>query len=220
MSRTKLDLMRELGAEVRLSGTDVDDAKDAARAWAEEHDVPFFEDGAEPAQLDGYAAIATEVIEQLPEPPAAVVVPVGNGALLAGIGRALGELAPSTLRVGVAAREAPVMVESWHAERPVTSDRSATFADGLAVRVAIPFAVTSLQTAADRMLLVSERELAQAVASFWAAGLRVEGAAAAGLAALEQLGDVSGPVVVVVTGRNIDDALLERAVSEPDGFPD
>ena len=219
VSRTKLDLMRELGAEVRLSGTDVDDAKEEARAWAQGHDAPFFEDGAEPAQLDGYAAIATEVIEQLPELPAAVVVPVGNGALLAGIGRALGELAPGTLRVGVAASEAPVMVESWHAERPVTSDRSATFADGLAVRVAIPFAVASLQTAADRMLLVSERELARAVGSFWEIGLRVEGAAAAGLAALRQLHDLSGPVVLVVTGRNIDDALLERAVSNPDGFP-
>ena len=220
VSRTKLDLMRELGAEVRLSGTDVDDAKEEARGWAEDHDVLFFEDGAEPAQLDGYAAIATEVIEQLPEPPAAVVVPVGNGALLAGMGRALGELAPATLRVGVAARAAPVMVESWHAERPVTSDQSATFADGLAVRVAIPFAVASLQTAADRMLLVSEREIARAVSSFWEIGLRVEGAAAAGLAALRHLDDLTGPVVLVVTGCNIDDTLLERAVSDSGGFPD
>ena len=221
VSRTKLDLMCELGAEVRLAGADVDDSKDEARAWAAEHDAPFFEDGAEPAQLDGYAAIADEILTQLPEPPAAVVVPVGNGALLAGTGRAIGELAPSTLRVGVAAREAPVMVESWHAERPLPSDRSATFADGLAVRVAIPFAVAALQTAADRMLLVSERELAHAVARFWeAGGLRVEGAAAAGLAALGQLEDVSGTVVLVVTGRNIDDGLMDRALSDPDGFPD
>lgn len=152
VSQTKLELMRELGAEVRLSGADVDDAKDAARAWAQEHNVPFFEDGAEPAQLDGYAAIAAEVIEQLSDPPGAVVVPVGNGALLAGIGRTLGDLAPATLRIGVAAREAPVMVESWDVGRPVPSDRSATFADGLAVRVAIPFAVEALRTAADRML--------------------------------------------------------------------
>jgi len=220
VSRTKLELMQELGAEVRLWGADVDDSKDEARAWAEEQDVPFFEDGAEPAQLDGYAAIGVEILDQLPEPPAAVVVPVGNGALLAGIGRALGDLAPSTLRVGVAAREAPVMVESWRAERPVPSDSSATFADGLAVRVAIPFAVDALQTAADRMLLVSERDLAYAVASFSKAGLRVEGAAAAALAALPQLDELSGAVVLVVTGRNIDDALLERALSDPDGFPE
>lgn len=218
-SRTKLELMSELGAEIRLHGSDVDDAKDEARAWAAEHEAPFFEDGAEPTQLDGYAAIARELLEQLPEPPEGVVVPVGNGALLAGIGRTLREHAPDTLRVGVAAREAPVMFESWRAERPVESDRSATFADGLAVRVAIPFAVSELQTAADRMLLVSEREMARAVASFWGAGIRAEGAAGAALAALPQLGELTGPVVLVVTGRNIDDALLERALADPGSFP-
>jgi threonine dehydratase len=217
-SRTKVELMRELGAEIRLAGTDVDDAKDVARAWAAERDVPFFEDGAEPTQLEGYAAIAHELLEQLPQPPAAVVVPVGNGALLAGMGRTLGERAPATLRVGVAAREAPVMVESWRAERPAESDRSATFADGLAVRVAIPFAVAELQTAADRMLLVSERDLARAVASFWEVGIRVEGAAAAALAALPQLGELTGAVVLIVTGHNIDDALVERALSDPESF--
>ena len=218
-SRTKLALMHTVGAEIRLHGADVDAAKDEARRWADAHAVPFFEDGAEPAQLDGYAAIALELLDQLLEPPAAVVVPVGNGALLAGVGRALREHAPTTLRVGVAAGEAPVMVESWHAARPVESDRSETFADGLAVRVAIPFAVAELQSAAERMHLVSERELARAVASFWECGIRVEGAAAAGLAALEQLEDIGGAIVLIVTGRNIDDALVERIVADPEGFP-
>ena len=63
-------------------------------------DLPFFEDGAEPAQLDGYAAIGEE-IKVLGDAPAAVVVPVGNGALLAGVGRALGEHSPRTRRIGV-----------------------------------------------------------------------------------------------------------------------
>jgi threonine dehydratase len=219
-SRTKLALMGELGAEIRLHGVDVDEAKDEASAWARTQAVPFFEDGAEPAQLDGYAAIAHELLDQLSESPAAVVVPVGNGALLAGIGRTLREHAPTTLRVGVAADEAPVMVESWRAARPVESDRSGTFADGLAVRVAIPFAVAELQSAAQRMLLVSERELARAVAAFWEIGIRAEGAAAAGLAALDQLDDVDGTIVLVVTGGNIDDALMERVLSHPEGFPE
>ena len=72
-----------------------------------------------PRSLTGMRRSPPRCSSSFPKPPAAVVVPVGNGALLAGIGRALGELAPSTLRVGVAAREAPVMVESWRAERPV-----------------------------------------------------------------------------------------------------
>src|SRR4051812_29152953 len=44
-SRTKLGRMRSLGAEVRLVGADVDDAKDAARAYAGSVGAPFFEDG-------------------------------------------------------------------------------------------------------------------------------------------------------------------------------
>ncbi len=82
--------------------------------------------------------------EQLDEPPAAVVVPVGNGALVGGIGIEAVRLWPGCQIVAVAAREAPVMADSWEAGYVVTSDRSATFADGMAVRVAIPLAVDVL----------------------------------------------------------------------------
>ncbi len=216
-SRTKLAHLDRLAADLRLVGAGLDEAKDEARVFAADRGLPFFEDGAEPGQLDGYAAIGEEILEQLGEPPAAVLVPVGNGALLGGIGRAIGS---SSLRAGVAAKEAPVMALSWEAQRPVECDRCATFADGLAVRVAIPFAVDVLNETADRMLQVSERELARAVAAFDAAGIRVEGAAAAGLAALPQLEDIEGSVVLVVTGRNIDDELLARCREAPESFPD
>ena len=95
----------------------------------------------------------------------------------------------------------------------------ATFADGLAVRVAIPEAVALVNGLADRMLLVSERQMAEAIGAFAGAGIRAEGAAAAGLAALPQLEDVDGPVVLIVTGRNIDEALYRRAVEQPESFP-
>jgi threonine dehydratase len=219
-SRAKLGLMEALHASVRLVGDDLDQAKDEGLTWATERGLPFFEDGAEPAQLEGYGAIADELVTQLAVPPAAVVVPVGNGALLAGIGRTLARHAPDALRVGVAAKDAPVMAESWRAGQAMISDRCETFADGLAVRVAIPFAVDAVAAAADRMLLVSERELAHAVGAFSAAGIRVEGAGAAALAALPQIEDHNGPIVVVVTGRNIDDELYARAVEEPDTFRD
>ena len=111
------------------------------------------------------------------------------------------------------------MALSFVAGRAVASDRSATFADGLAVRVAIPEAVEAVNAVADRMLLVSERTIAQAVADYDRAGIRAEGAAAAALAALPQLGDVTGAIVLVVTGRNIDDDLLERCIREPESFP-
>jgi threonine dehydratase len=218
-SEVKLDRLRQLDADLRVEGSDLDQAKELGLAHAAELGLPFFEDGADPAQYDGYAAIGEELLDQLEERPAAVLVPVGNGALLGGIGGALLRRSPETLRVGVVAAAAPVMADSWDAGRPVTSDRSNTFADGLAVRVAIPFAVDTLNQLATHMLRVTERELAASVVALAEVGIRAEGAAAAGLAALPQLPELDGPVVLVVTGRNIDDALLERARTSIESFP-
>jgi threonine dehydratase len=218
-TRAKLERIEELGAELRVTGTDLDAAKDEARDAASADGLPFFEDGAEREQYDGYRAIGREVLAQLGRTPGAVVVPVGNGALLGGIGLELCGPCPDVERIGVAAAEAPVMVESWDAGYVVESERSATFADGLAVRVAIPLAVRVLGEVASRMVTVSERAIAEAVGAFARAGIRVEGAAAAGLAGLQEIGAVDGPVVLVVTGRNIDDDLYTRAVERPESFP-
>ena len=219
-SRAKLTLIRDLGAEIRQTGTDLDEAKKEGRAHASRTRQPFFEDGAERAQYDGYAAIGDEILAQAETAPAAVVVPLGNGALLGGLGLAISRVAPEIERIGVAAKEAPVMVDSWRAGRPVASDRSGTFADGLAVRVAIPLAVEVLGEVATRMLTVSERRIAEAVAEYAQGGIRAEGAAAAALAAVPELDDVADPLVLVVTGRNIDDELFMRALEQPSSFPD
>jgi threonine dehydratase len=67
---------------------------------------------------------------------------------------------------------------------------------------------------------VSERAIARGVGAFAAGGMRVEGSAAAALAALDAVQVPDGPVVLVVTGHNIDDELHRRAVERPDSFPD
>jgi threonine dehydratase len=219
-SSAKLVLIENDGVEIRQTGADLDEAKEEARAHASQEGLPFFEDGAEPAQYEGYAAIADEILAQAPEPPAAILVPLGNGALLGGIGLATSRTAPEVERVGVAAKEAPVMVDSWNTGRPVPSERSATFADGLAVRVAVPLAVEVLREVATRMVTVSERRIAEAVGEYVSAGVRAEGAAAAALAAVPDLDDLGDPLVLVVTGRNIDDELFRQACEHPDSFPD
>jgi threonine dehydratase len=217
-SRAKLALIAAQGAEIREEGKDFDDAKALARTFAESFNLPIFEDGAEPAQYQGYRSIGNEILDQSSTPPALVLVPLGNGALVGGVGLAIKERSPKTRVIAVAAKEAPVMVLSHRAGRAVPCDRMATFADGLAVRVAIPYAVDLLRRVVDDMLLVSERKLAQAVGRYAKAGIRVEGSAAAALAGLEQT--TGGPVVVLVTGRNIDDALYDRAVRAPETFTD
>ncbi|MDX6454295.1 MAG: threonine dehydratase [Gaiellaceae bacterium] len=211
-SAAKVALIEAQGAELLRVGADVDEAKDAARAFAAERGAFFFEDGAEPAQFDGYEAIGHELLDAAPEPPGAVVVPVGNGALAIGVFRAIARRAPEALRVAVAAAEAPAMYESWRAGRAVDSERCATFADGLAVRVAIPLAVAELNRLAQRFELVTEAELALAVREYAAAGIRVEGAAAAPLAAARE--SLPRPAVLIVTGRNIDGPLYERILMD------
>ena len=213
-SRAKVAVMEDLGAELRLIGPDLDYAKDRAREFADEQGLPFFEDGAEPAQFDGYAEIARELVEQLGEPPGSVVVPVGNGALLIGIAREL----ERSERIGVVAKEAPVMALSVAAGRPVDCERCATFADGMAVRVAVPLAVAELAALGVRMVEVSERALARAVGAFDSVGIRVEASAGAPPAALDSMDALREPVVLIVTGRNIDDDLHRRAVEDPASF--
>jgi threonine dehydratase len=216
VSRTKVALMEELGAELRPVGADVDEAKDAARGFADVNGMPFFEDGAEPAQFEGYTAIGREIVEQLGDRPVLTVVPVGNGALLIGVARGL----EGGAAVGVVSKDAPVMALSVAAGHPVECDRMSTFADGLAVRVAVPLAVEELVRLGTPFVEVSERAIARGVGAFAAAALRVEGSAAAALAALEMLDAPGGAVALVVTGCNIDDQLHRRAVEEPESFPD
>jgi threonine dehydratase len=215
-SRVKLALMQEHGAELRPFAGDDDDAKEAGRTFAEEAGLPFFEDGAEEAQFGGYEAIGREIVAQLGERPALTLVPVGNGALLIGVARGLN----GGRAVGVVPKDAPVMALSVRAGRPVECDRMSTFADGLAVRVAIPLAVEELVRLGTPLVQVSERAIASAVGAFAAAGLRVEGSAAAALAALDEVAVPDGPVVLVVTGSNIDEDLYRRAVERPESFPD
>ena len=214
VSQAKVALMQSLGAELRRIGADVDEAKDAARTFAFEGGLPFFEDGSEEAQFRGYEGIGREIVEQLGERPALTMVPVGNGALLVGVARRLGGA------VGIVSKNAPVMALSVAAGHPVRCDLMSTFADGLAVRVAVPLAVEELVRLGTPIVQVSERAIARGVGAFASAGLRVEGSAAAGLAALGEMDAVDGPVVLIVTGSNIDDELHRRAVERPETFPD
>jgi threonine dehydratase len=213
-SEAKLALLGELGAELHRVGDDLDESKELAREHAAANELAFFEDGAEPAQFDGYEAIGREILEQLGTSPARVIVPVGNGALIIGVARGVGPV------LGVVAKEAPVMALSVEAGHPVESDRSGTFADGMAVRVAIPLAVEEMSRAGMPMTMVSERAIARAVGDFAAAGIRVEGSGAAALAAFRELDLEDKPTVLIVTGRNIDDDLHRRAVEDPESFPD
>lgn len=180
----KVARMRELGARVHLAGRDFDDAKDHARAHAEREGVPFVEDGREPAIAEGAGSIGVE-LAAWPEPITTAVIPLGNGALLGGIGTWLRHASPSTRVIGVCAAGAPAMRDSLRAGKPIETEEARTIADGIGVRVPVPEALVYLAPVVDDVVLVSEDALRQAMAAVEAdTGLVAEPAGAAGIAAL------------------------------------
>jgi threonine dehydratase len=206
-NRAKIARMRALGATVVETGDDFDDARGASEAWAREHGAELLVDGDDVRISTGAATLALEVTDgvaagTLPRPVLASV-PVGNGALLNGVGSWLRAEAPGCRVLGVQAELADAMTRSWRAGRAVDTPSAATYADGIASRVAIPRAVELMAGRVDDMVTVSEDALRDAqVALSEELGITVEGAAGASWAGLLGMDRPDGPVLVIVTGSN------------------
>jgi threonine dehydratase len=180
----KVERMRRLGAEVRLEGEDFDEAKAAARALAKSEGWRLVEDGREVEIAEGAGTIALELC-RWPEPLDALLVPLGNGALLSGVGAWIKAHAPSTEVIGICAEGAPAMALSLREGVMRTTEKVDTIADGIAVRVPVKQALSDLSGVVDDVLLVDDRTMVRAMRLlFWKVGLVVEPAGAAGIAAL------------------------------------
>jgi threonine dehydratase len=104
---------------------------------------------------------------------------------------------------------------SWHAAKLVLTESIATIADGIAVRVPVASAVEEVRSAVDDVMHVSDAEMIEGMrALFIDAGLVVEPAGAAGIAAVKKLsGQLAGKhVAVIVTGSNISPDAFERLI--------
>jgi threonine dehydratase len=180
----KVESMRRLGADVRLEGEDFDEAKAAARALAGSEGWRFVEDGREVEIAEGAGTIALELC-RWPEPFDALVVPLGNGALLSGVGTWIKAHAPSMRVIGVCAEGAPAMALSLRDGATRSTEKADTIADGIAVRVPVEEALSDLAGVVDDVLLVDDATIVEAMRLlFWKMGLVVEPAGAAGVAAL------------------------------------
>ncbi len=208
----KVARMRALGAEVVLDGDDFDAAKDAASRHAESTGALFVEDGRLAPIAEGAGTIALELC-RMDEPLDAILVPLGDGALISGVGLWLRRASPKTRVIGVAAEGAPAMDLSWRAGRVVATDTVSTIADGIAVRVPVVRALEDMRDNVDEVMLVSDEEIVAAMRLLlFDAGLVVEPAGAAGLAVAAKLHDrfKNQRVAVIVTGGNIGEAELKK----------
>jgi threonine dehydratase/peptide deformylase len=200
--------IRALGADVVHAGDDFEAAKTAARAWSAERGARFVEDGREPAVSEGAGSIAVELLAR-GDAFDAVLVPVGDGALIGGMARWIKAASPATRVIGVCSRGAPAVRDAW-AGGPGTQiavhGRTDTIADGIAVRAPVDAAVADMVGLVDDVLLVDDDALIEAMRLVHAhAGLVVEPSGVAGLAAL--LADPGAferaTVATVLTGSNV-----------------
>lgn len=180
----KVERMKALGADVIQQGHDFDAAKAAAKAHAARVGGWMVEDGLQAEVSEGHGSMAIELLSR-GDAYDALVLPLGNGALINGVGRWMKAASPATRVIGVCAQGAPSMERSWRQKRVVETERADTLADGIAVRVPISEAVQDMQGIVDDVLLIDDQHLREAMRlAYQHAGLLLESAGAAGLAAL------------------------------------
>jgi threonine dehydratase len=214
-SPTKLERLRRLGAEVKLAGQDFDAAKEHARIAAQETCATFVEDGREPAITLGAGTMAMEITRDNQHLDT-MLVPLGNGALLAGIACWLRARSPKTQIIGVCAEGAPAMERSWRSHTFQSTANVRTIADGIAVRVPVPEALEDIQNLINDIVLVSEDAIRRSLKLFYETlGLVAEPAGVVGIAALLSHSCMAnGTVCTPITGGNTTEEQLRRWIAE------
>lgn len=202
-----------LGADVDATQPHYDAAHHAAIEHGREHGLTFVNPCAGDPILAGQGTVALEILEALPS-LRTIVVPVGGGGLVGGIAALLREEAPSVRIVGVQGDNTNAMAVSLAAGRRVDVPTPPTLADGLTGQIDDEaFAIGRFSL--DDIVTVSEEEIAESIA--WLArehDTRVEGSGAVAVAAVlfGRVMALEGPLVMVVSGGNIDEGRWKAIV--------
>jgi threonine dehydratase len=213
-SSAKVEALRSSGAELLLRGATYDDAESAAMSTARERGLPFISAYNDAAVVAGGGTIALEVMEDLPA-TRTMVVPAGGGGLISGIGVAAHGLDPAIAVFGAQSTASPALHAALQAGARVPVDVLPSLADGLSGNVeegSITFDL--LKEHVRQVVLVTESDIVDAMR--WLLEhehVLVEGSAAVGVAALLRgLLPTEGPLVLVLTGRNVAAEVLRQYV--------
>lgn len=209
----KVSATRGYGADVRLVGTTVDGAIEAAVAYSEETGAILVHPFDNPLIVAGQGTVGLEILEQVPDVKT-IVVPAGGGGVAAGICVAVREKHPEIQVIGVQSELVAAIPTSLGVGEPTAVDIRATMADGIAVGRPgfVPFDV--LNELLSGVRVVSEDAMSRALLlCLERAKLVVEPAGAAGVAAvMDAPSTFEPPVVIVLTGANIDPLLMLRVL--------
>jgi threonine dehydratase len=197
--------MKALGAELIEAGSDFDEARETAIKLAEERGLDMIA-SFHPELVLGVATYAQELFRAASDLDA-VYVPIGLGSGICGVIAIRDMLGLKTKVVGVVAERAAAYALSFAQGKPVATNSSATFADGVAVRNPHRDAVTIINQGAERIVQVSDEEIAEAMRIYYRTTHNlVEGAGGAPLAALmkEREAMAGKRVGLIISGGNID----------------
>ncbi|HVL64089.1 MAG TPA: threonine ammonia-lyase [Actinomycetota bacterium] len=209
----KIEATKRYGAEVELVGKDIGVALEAAMSFANERGSVFVHPFDHPHVIAGQGTVGLELCETV-EALGTVVVPVGGGGLISGTAAAVRALRPGARVIGVQAAGAASYPPSLARGEPVVVEDLVTIADGIACNRPGEFTFGHVQALVDEVVTVTDDAIAEALV-FAAERMKLvlEPAGAAGVAAALQYPSLlNPPVVVVLSGGNIDPLLLLRVV--------
>ena len=165
--------------------------------------------------IAGNGTIGLEILEDLPDVDA-VVIPYGGGGLSSGIASAIRALKPDTRIYAVEVETAAPLSASLRAGRPVAIDYQPSFVDGIGGASVLPEMWPLARDLLDGALVVSLDEVKDAIRLLAERGRVIaEGAGAAPVAAALAGRAGSGKVVCVISGGNIDRAVLAGILANP-----
>jgi threonine dehydratase len=213
-SSEKNAAMQAFGAELIEHGADFDEARARAADIAAEQDLVFVP-SFHPALVAGVATYAYELLTAVPDLDT-VYVPIGLGSGICGLIRTRDLLGLSTKIVGVVSQNAAAYALSFAQGRVVETNSARTFADGMAVRVPSAEALEIICGGADRVIQVSDDEVASAIRVLYSDTHNLaEGAGAAPLAGLMQEKEhmQDKRVAVILCGGNIDAPVFAQVLA-------
>ncbi len=213
-SITKADATRNYGARVIQEGDNYDECFQIAWRMAEAEGYEYIHAFDDPLIIAGQGTIALEVLETQPE-IRQLVVPIGGGGLISGIAVAAKALNPSVRVVGVQARGADAVFQTFRQGTLVEADIVTALADGIAIKKSGQLTSELIWEYVDDVLTVSDEEIASAMlAALERLKTLVEGAGAAALAAaLYRKGLLSPlPTAVVLSGGNVDANIIAHII--------
>jgi threonine dehydratase len=208
----KIEATKRYGAEVVLSGKDFGAAFAAATEYARDNDSVFVHPFDHPHIIAGQGTAGLEIVEALDD-IGTIIVPVGGGGLISGISVAVKDACPGVHIIGVQATGAASYPPSLAEGSPVALEEMSTIADGIACNRPGELTFAHCRQLVDEFVTVTDEEIAQAlVFALERMKLLLEPSGAAGVAASLRDRNLTPPVVVVLSGGNIDPLLLLRLI--------